>query len=123
MWPLHFPTSCCCPPEDARKINDEVFFLVRQDPPLADDFQSASEKGLHPMGEQCERAALSTGIQLDYIIDLRKVIPSFRHRLISCARLEESHGRIKQTGKPGHHSLWLTAEALLSAPTIFKVLS
>ena len=41
-WPRHFPDHC--PPAAASDLSGEVLYLVKSDPPVAEDFLSASER-------------------------------------------------------------------------------
>jgi len=98
------------------------FTSSNRHPPNATDFRSALERGVFAGQPECQRAALSCGLEKDYLSALRKGIPRLRRFMISRAKLGPEHDRIKQTGNPGHYSLWLFANALLLAPTLFEVL-
>lgn len=119
-WPAHFPPGC--PPADARDLDGPVLYLVSSNPPVAKDFESAAQRGAYPGAPACERAALSCGLTLDYITTLRKAVPRLRPMMIAQALLGAECGKLKQTGKPGHHSMWLRAAALERAPSLFKVI-
>lgn len=119
VWPTHFPSHC--PPSDAADLSHTVLYLVTSDPPTADDFVSALERNWFVGKPDCERASLSCGITLEYIQQLRESVPRLRQMLIVESQLDASHGKIKPTGKPGHHSMWLLAVALQRAPTLFRV--
>ncbi len=119
-WPEHFPPGC--PPADARDLADPVLYLVSSNPPVAKDFESAAQRGAFPGAPACERAALSCGLTLTYIAALRKSVPRLRSMMIAQALLHAEHGKLKPTGKPGHHSMWLRAAALGMAPSLFEVI-
>lgn len=51
-----------------------------------------------------------------------KVGCGFLDLLIAQALLHAEHGKLKPTGKPGHHSMWLRAAALGMAPSLFEVI-
>lgn len=120
-WPRHFPPGC--PPTDAHDLAGLVLYLVGSSPPTSEDFESAAERGAFPDAPDCHRAALSCGLTLDYITKLRDDVPRLRSKMIAQANLQPEHGKLKQTGKPGHHSMWLRAAALSSAPALFEVIS
>lgn len=119
VWPHHFPANC--PPTDARDLSDTTYYLVENNPPVAADFRSALEKGWFKTQPQCERASLSCGLSEPYILQLRKAIPRLSNHLVSTSTLTKDDGKIKQTGKPGHHSMWLCDLVLNNAPKLFKV--
>ena len=118
-WPQHFPANC--PPEDALDLTGTVWYLVAHDPPKPEDFRSATERNAFVGKPECERASLSCGRTHEYIASLRNAIPRLRTMHVACAESNSNHGKIKATGKPGHHSMWLTAAALRDAPTRFRV--
>ncbi len=118
-WPPHFPDGC--PPVTAFDLSEVVLYLVKSDPPVAEDFLSAAERGAFADALPCERAALSCGLTLQYIEQLRKAVPRLRLMRIASAALQAQQGKIGQTGKPGHYSMWLRSSALRTAPTLFRV--
>lgn len=118
-WPVHFPPDY--PPVDTLELDHEIFYLVANHPPRQQDFLSAMERYVYLRHPPCERAALSCGIDRCYIEELRNAVPRLRSMLIAHATLEPEHGRIKQTGRPGHHSMWLRHTALADAPRLFEV--
>lgn len=119
-WPPHFPIGC--PPRDAAELSGNVLYLVRSNPPAAEDFLSAAERGAFPDAPACERAALSCGLTRDYIERLRRSVPRLRAMHVARASLQAHHGKLKQTMKPGHHSMWLRTAALRAAPRLFEVI-
>lgn len=120
-WPAHFPDGC--PPVEADDLAGNILYLVGSNPPTADDFRSAAERGAFPDGPPCERAALSCGVARDSMDRLRKAVPRLRAMRIAQASLQPQHGKLRQTGRPGHHSMWLRAYALQAAPSLFTVVS
>ena len=54
---------------------------------------------------------------------LRANSKRLRNHLVAKAELKAEHGKIKQTGAPGHYSLWLRAAHLAVGPLLFKVSS
>lgn len=118
-WPDHFPPDC--PPQDAGDVDRAVFYLIAHDPPQASDFLSALERGAFKGNPICGRAGLSCGVERNYVESLRNDVPRLRPMHVAVATLKPEQGKLKQTGKPGHHSLWLRREALAAAPTLFRV--
>lgn len=121
LWPDHFPSDC--PPENAKDVQHEIYYLVAHVPPQADDFLSALQKGFFQDSDPCQRASLSCGLSRKYIEALRASIRRLRSHRVAKASLCPHHGKIKETGHPGHHSLWLRSDALRQALEIFEVLS
>ena len=118
-WPNHFPQNC--PPADADDLAHAVLYLVEGNPPTAEDFLSACERNQFVGKPECERASLSCGLTEKYIMQLKEAVPRLRTMHIAKADLIAGHGKIKPTGKPGHHSMWLYAGALKTAPSLFRV--
>lgn len=119
-WPPHFPLDC--PPKEALNLNHRVFYLVMHNPPVPTDFLSAMERHVYLQHPPCQRAALSCGISQSYLEELRNIVPRLRPMMIAQAQFISIHGKLKQTGRPGHHSLWLRRAALLEAPMLFEVI-
>ena len=119
-WPAHFPD--CCPPSDASDLDCTVYYLVSKNPPEHSCFLSAKERDAFKGKNECERASLSCGISLEYISALRDSTPRLMEHYIAAARLRPSDGRFSQTGKPGHHSMWLRSASLDQAPIKFTVI-
>ena len=119
VWPAHFPAEC--PPKDAVDLSHDLFYLVGTNPATAEDFHCALQKGTFIGRPPCLRSSLSCGLTLDYITRL-KTIPTLRNKLIAMASLVSDDGKIRQTGKPGHHSMWLVQSSLANAPSTFEVI-
>ena len=120
-WPSHFPANC--PPVDAIDLEHTIFYLVEHDPPDQKDFLSAKERNTFAGKPECERASLSCGLTRSYIDQLKESVPRLRPMRVAESTLNSEHGKIKPTGKPGHHSVWLRAAALISATSIFRVVA
>lgn len=118
-WPEHFPPAC--PPVDARELSDCVYYLVNHDPCQRSDFSSAAERGVFPTAPECERAALSCGLSLTYIRGLKAAVARLRFYKVAMGELLPIHGKLKQTGRPGHYSMYLRAAWLERATELFKV--
>ena len=118
-WPAHFPDGCpaSCKSEDT---NGVVYRLLRE-PRNPADTRSWLEKGQPSSYSDCERAALSCCRTLEDIVELRKANGHFRKRKIASVELTPVHGKIAQTGSPGHHSLWLRRVYLAQHDALFVV--
>lgn len=120
-WPKHFPPGC--PPTDARPVNEDVYRLVVNDPPTAEDMESYLEQGKALTAPPAERAGLSCALTRDYLETLLE-LPTFRggQHKIAVASLKPIHGKIRRTRpKRPHHDLWLRTAHLKAAPSLFKV--
>lgn len=104
-WPAHVPA--CCPPSDAVDAAGELFYAAHQ-PVLAEDLLSAKERGAYAKDDECLRAALSFWSARDRVEALLR-LPSHRGKALLRAALRAEHGRMKQTGKPEHYSVWFRA--------------
>lgn len=79
------------------------------------------DRGTHKNSDPCERAALSCARDIEHLKELRQSVPRLKRHLIGAAKLESRHGKIKQTGRQGHYSLWLRAKYLTVGHTLFEV--
>ena len=118
-WPAHFPP--CCPPTDAAPLSGIVYMLVATNPPTATDTECAMDRGTHKNGDPCLRASLSCARDANHLTELRKAVTRLKGHMVAAASLDATHGKIKQTGRPGHFSMWLRARILKVAHTLFKV--
>ena len=98
-----------------------MLYLVKNNPPTSADFLSASQRGTFVGKPECLRASLSCGLTRSYIRQLQANIPNLRSMHVAESVLHSEHGKIQQTGKPGHYSMWLRRVALAKAPTLFRV--
>lgn len=120
-WPAHFPP--CCPPADASDLQGEVYRLVATDPPGPADMLSAQEKGAFRGKNECQRASLSCSLTVEQLTEVRDNVPNLRDRMIAVASLSAADGKIKQTGRFGHYSMWLCASTLQNAASLFRVIT
>jgi len=112
-WPLG------CPPPDAVDPNGDFFACHKENPPSADDFKTAAEKGLHADRDPCQRRGLSVCRTAD---DAREVMRRFPRafRYVSKGVVGAEHGKVKKTAGPvpSHHTFWkcqtLTFQQLLT---------
>lgn len=95
--------------------------LVKTEPPTANDMECAMDRGTHTSKPPCWRAALSCARSRDHLEELRQGLAHFRSRVVAVAVLGPEHGKIKQTGRDGHYSVWLRARYLHIGHTLFKV--
>jgi hypothetical protein len=120
-WPSHFPAGC--PPNDAADLDGVVYMLVATNPSTADDFKCARDRGTFRNKPECLRASLSCALDADHLNEVREASPRLANHITACAALNADHGKIKQTGKPGHYSMWLRERHLSIGHELFKVLS
>ncbi len=119
-WPEHFPRGC--PPTDALDLEHRVYYLVATSVPTAKDMECAIERNTHVGRPECLRASLSCGLDAAHVEEMRKY-PRLKRHLLAYADLKPEHGKIKQTGAPGHHSMWLRAVVLPTAHTLSSALT
>jgi len=118
-WPSHFPADC--PPDDANALDGNVYMLVETDPPTPKDTECAMDRGSHPNKPSCVRAALSCARSRDHLEELQREVPRLRRHVVAVAALGPEHGKIKQTGREDHYSMWMRAKYLHIGHTLFKV--
>lgn len=118
-WPPHFPK--CCPPADAADLSGTVLLLVATDPPTDTDFECAIDRNSFLGKDECQRASISCGRERNHLTSLRANSKRLRNHLIAVAELLPEHGKIAQTGGPGHYSMWLRAKILRTAHNLFMV--
>lgn len=110
IWPDHFPPDC--PGEHGDPTEGIVYQFVRTNPPTRIDVASASEQGKFPDACPCQRVALSCYKDPEHLKQIQCSGGFWASCDIASCMLTPEMGRIKQTGKPKHHSLWLTKTAL-----------
>lgn len=79
------------------------------------------DRDTHKKGAPCLRASLSCAREEMHLQELREGVPRLRNHLIGAAELQPEHGKIKQTGRQGHYSMWLRAQWLKIGHTLFEV--
>lgn len=119
-WPSHFPADC--PPQDAVDLSGSVYLLVATNPPTATDMECAIDRGSFLNSPQCQRASLSCARTPEHLYELRRGVKRLRNHLVAGGQFQSAHGKIKQTGAPGHYSMWLRAKYLQMGHTLFKVI-
>jgi hypothetical protein len=103
-----------CPPPESVEIREAhvVFRLVAALPPVAADFDS--QRRLHPGRvfagvSECQACGVSVFAERADCVMAQK-LPALRAKVVCRLRLEPGAGRIKQTGKPSHHTWWPLAD-------------
>jgi hypothetical protein len=114
-WPSHFPEGC--PYSDALDARGEMFRFV---PPDGDRWTPTPGYFNRP---PCVRAALSCYPTRESLEAMGRIVPRFRGASIMRAILEPRHGKVQQTGRPPHHSVWLRAAVLAKADDLFTVVA
>lgn len=99
-----------CPPEDAMSITEpqEVYRLVRTNPPTYEDFQS--QRALKPTRKftditECQARGLSVHTQRKDCLRVLK-LPPFRGCLPCRVHLQAGAGSIQRTGSRSHCTWW-----------------
>lgn len=111
-----------CPPTGAVAGPKELFRLVKNDPPLFDDFLTSEETGKHQDKDACIRCSISTFNNQKNAERLRKDIPYFRRHMVAAGVVPVEAGLMKRTlSTVGHWSWWPTAGYLRHSP--FKVVA
>lgn len=120
-WPVHFPPGC--PPADAADLSGVIYMLVETNPPTERDMKCASDRGSFRNKPECLRASLSCARDVEHLKEVCANSPRLANHHVASATFQPQHGKIKQTGAPGHHSMWLRAKYLAIGHTMFRVLS
>lgn len=98
-----------CPPDAAEEptIPIEVFRLVHNNPPTADDFRS--QRTEHPTArftvDECIARGLSVWVEFESARNARR-LPKFKNALIARLRLGAGAGRMMQTFRQAHRTWW-----------------
>ena len=99
-----------CPPDAAEEISAprEVFRLVRNTPPTADDFKSQRAEKPNAVFHvsECHARGLSVFADRRDAVEKALKLPRFRGCLICRVMLQAEAGRIQQTFQPSHHTWW-----------------
>ena len=106
IFPEELPGNC--PPAAVEEIVGrwDVNYLVRTDPPTADDFRSQrAEKPIHHFRDECRARGLSVHSDPHDSEQARR-LPTLQGRLICRLHLDAGAGELLQTGRPSHHTWW-----------------
>jgi hypothetical protein len=100
-----------CPPSDATDADGEFFRFVKSNPATDQDFLSHCELELRPTGDSCLRCGLSIFSTeegaLRMLQHIRRSSPGVKMgNYVARIELQASDGRLKQTGRPPHHTWW-----------------
>ncbi|HEX7480648.1 MAG TPA: hypothetical protein VF331_22800 [Polyangiales bacterium] len=119
-WPDHFPVNC---PEAgaARPVDEDVFRFHTGDASAWLSYLQQNKK--LAKNKMCQGAALSCFLSLADLREVQAVQDRWKSAAVVRARLRPAHGHVKQTGGRGHHSLWLTKDALARAAELFAVVT
>jgi hypothetical protein len=119
-WPTHFPPGCPCPAcmPECRDVNERVYRIVRI-PRNPLDAESHSERNLSLDSPPCQRAGLSSHLDLERLREVKRTRGYWKDRFIAAADLRPEHGRIAPTLDRSHHTLWLRAEHLAKHDALF----
>lgn len=112
-----------CPPTSASDVSGDVYRFVRNDPVAASDMRSWEDDDIKPgCGDKCQRCALSVLRKVEDVRSARQAIPLFRKWKVARALLNESHGKLAQTGSHRwHYSLWVRTAHRYSIHQLFAV--
>ncbi len=99
-WPID------CPPIDAVEAEGNVFRIVKNDPPAADDFLTNLEANTFPMRLPCLRCGLSVHRVLSDAIHTKTKYPKLGGRIAE-GTLTNQYGKTKQTGQASHTTWWV----------------
>lgn len=112
MWFDDFPKQC--PPSDARQDTLDVFRLVSNIPPKADDFLSNIKESPHrPFSSDvlCNAHGVSVYKKYEDIVDTRKKYPKAHGRKkIVVGTITPEDGLLKETFAPSHVTWWLQTD-------------
>tara|TARA_Y100001968_G_scaffold331641_1_gene386956 strand:- start:1456 stop:1863 length:408 start_codon:yes stop_codon:yes gene_type:complete len=115
IWPDFFPSDV--PPSASEPTSGISFRLVDNDPPIRKDFESTYEENpsrLKVDSSQLDRDCCYGTSQFKDINDIRKkkrLFPKLRAKLIAVGELEPSMGKMMDTYKPSHHTIWYFSSA------------
>jgi hypothetical protein len=104
-FPRDWPADC--PPADAEDAAGVVFRIVRENPPVADDFATHAETGRLPKAPACLRCGLSVFREMRDAEHQRALMPRLGRR-IAMATLGSMHGKAMPTSgmQPSHTTWW-----------------
>jgi len=108
MWFNDFPEQC--PPLDARKDKLEVFRLVSNSPPTADDFLPTIKESPHRNfsdENMCIACGVSVFKNIDDILRRREDFKPLKDKKVAYGTIMPDDGVVKETGKPSHITWWL----------------
>lgn len=112
MWPEDFPEQC--PPADARNDELHVYRMVKNSPPVKEDFLSTKKEYPHrpfPPKDECNSCGTSVFLKLEDILKKQKQYEkSLGSKKIAFGRITEEDGLVLETGQPTHITWWLQTD-------------
>ena len=104
-----------CPPEESEEIVADriVYRVVRNNPPIADDFKSRRAECPVTKFAVSECLARGVSVHADHSSTENVMrLPKYKKRGIVClVKLEKGAGKIQKTGaNPSHHTWWPYAD-------------
>jgi hypothetical protein len=104
LFPETWPNDC--PPADAIDASGVVFRIVKNKPPLPEDFVTHFEADKLRNADPCLRCGLSVFQEIGDAVHQRWLLPKLG-RLIARGTLRTDHGKTKLTpGKQPSHTTW-----------------
>jgi hypothetical protein len=107
-WPDYFPIQC--PPLTAVPTEKSVYRLVRNEPPIEDDFLSNKQEAMSGVwpGKECEACGLSVLNSYDKADKtIRTYKKKFKLHKIAKGTIAQSTGVVAKTFGSGHFTWWL----------------
>ncbi len=111
-WPDYFPDNC--PFEDAKEPSFKVYYLVKNNPPCAEDFRSLHERRPDSKFDnsalECQSCGISVFTDIEGIDLAKKISSGFRRMKTAAGTLTPDLGLIKNTKSQrtgdSHHTFW-----------------
>lgn len=104
-FPEDFPLGV--PPNDAEDAHGEAYRLVRNDPPISDDFLGYYvEKKINGSQRPGDYGTSMYRTQCDIKV-MRKMYKPQREKKIAKGELKAVHGKISKVNSKNHFELWL----------------
>ena len=124
MWPTDFPADC--PPSGASHPNENHYRIIKNDPPMSDDFVSlyhqnqilAQRRINTGRVNQCETMGLSTYTDIGDAVACFHQFPNLGDK-IARLTLDQRAGKVQRTPRDAgesHHTWWMSQ---CFAPTAF----
>ena len=110
-------------PEDALATNGEYFTIVKNNPPVFDDFATHAERGipLKSGGSPCQRCGLSVSRTSEEAVHIKKLFKKIGNYLVR-GQLAAEHGCVKVTPGPvPNHTTWWPCEGV-DRVSLFQVI-
>jgi len=116
-FPAGWPSDC--PPCDALDAKGEVFRLVKNDPPAAEDLRTHNESGKRPKAPPCLRCGLSVFREMKDAAHQRLLMPRLGSHIARSVLLP-IHGKTKLThGMQPTHTTWWAYDGVVRESLFF----